>query len=731
MPEAEALLLLPCHISVPSEPGVLGYFEFNASPQPPGYLTFFTSALHSLNKDHLGTIHFGVITDRLIAEEISLASSGSVYLHRHFSASLLYPHEAMNCTAEDIWRWALENQETFIRWLRPHGGKSLLLHNELKKGPALFLFLPFDPLAESHPLVDEMFRLALEYNSCNQSQRGGPDAEHLQGEPLAAAGLPLPRAEAASAARPPCCHTVVLPPQWHAISRTHNVCELCVNQTAGVRPSRLGGPHCSFSEIEAAVDSLYLRERTFFQVVSRTVSFCSNFLSFYSPFSHYTACCRTVNRGLLGFGGAEKTPARRPGAAFASHGKRWKDRPWSSAPHIEDGHGLRPASTFCGANFTGLSCRTNKTLNLYLLDSNLSWMYAERLGAPRAAPVKEFAAIVDLAEEVHYVLDQSQALRRAALESFIQNYSVVYSPLQRHLVGDARPGPVRPQHIREVTTETFHEAVLQSEKSVLLLYYAPWCGFCMSLSHIFIQLARILPPENFAVARVDVSQNDLPWEFMTDHLPNVLFFPHDRKEQSSRFPAGAPLTLPNLLKFILHHPRPPPAAPGPEPCLRGCLWRESLLQQGRIARLEQEVERLRAESQALHRARAQAQAQLSEARREGQRLQQEARALQSHQEHLQGLYEQKSRELEELAEKLRELAEASESLLAENTLLKVLLASMERKLGPEPQPEVSLPTEDAGLAARAPERFGAAEQSDSPHLESQLAPEHAKENWTE
>lgn len=32
------------------EPGVLGYFEFSGSPQPPGYLTFFTSALHSLKK---------------------------------------------------------------------------------------------------------------------------------------------------------------------------------------------------------------------------------------------------------------------------------------------------------------------------------------------------------------------------------------------------------------------------------------------------------------------------------------------------------------------------------------------------------------------------------------------------------------------------------------------------------------------------------------------------------
>uniref|UniRef100_A0A8C0LKU0 Thioredoxin domain containing 11 n=1 Tax=Canis lupus dingo TaxID=286419 RepID=A0A8C0LKU0_CANLU len=36
------------------EPGVLGYFEFSGSPQPPGYLTFFTSALHSLKKARSG-----------------------------------------------------------------------------------------------------------------------------------------------------------------------------------------------------------------------------------------------------------------------------------------------------------------------------------------------------------------------------------------------------------------------------------------------------------------------------------------------------------------------------------------------------------------------------------------------------------------------------------------------------------------------------------------------------
>lgn len=62
----------------------------------------------------------------------------------------------MNFTAENICKWALENREMLIRWLRPHGGKSLLLNNELKKGPALLIFIPYNPLAEIHPLLDEV-----------------------------------------------------------------------------------------------------------------------------------------------------------------------------------------------------------------------------------------------------------------------------------------------------------------------------------------------------------------------------------------------------------------------------------------------------------------------------------------------------------------------------------------------------------------------------------------------
>ncbi|XP_062444601.1 thioredoxin domain-containing protein 11 isoform X3 [Rhea pennata] len=687
MQETEAFLLFSRNTLIPSEPGVLGYFEFNASPQPPGYLTFFTSALHSLKKDYLGTIRFGVITDKRVAEEISLVHSGSVYLHRHVNTSLIYPNDVMNYTAENICKWALENREMLISWLRPHGGKSLLLNNELKKGPALLIFIPYNPLAEIHPLLDEITKVALEYHNCNKSQAAEPVLQHLGEADSPAFDSRVPDthtelSETFSITKYPCCNTVVLP-QWHSISRTHNVCELCINQTLGVKPNKVNVPHCNFLEIEAALDSFYLQEHTFFQVISNTIE-CSNFLSFYSPFSYYTACCRTVNRHFLSFISSEKTIFQTPKVAFSSHGKKDKDDAQNSISHIEDRNCFISDLNDNGANITGLSCRTNKTLNLYLVDSNLFWIYAERLGASRSTHLKEFAAIVDLKEEVHYVLDQNQSLLGSTLENFIKNFSILYSPLKRHLVDDSSVHFHAQRIITEVTTNTFHDIVFLNEKNVLLLYYAQWCGFCASLNHIFIQLARLLPADNFTVARIDTTRNDLPWEFMTDRLPTILFFPHQRKEQSVKFPEDFPVNLPNLLKFILHYSS---LSSSSDLCTKECLHKETVLQQGHISHLEREIQKLRSEISALHQAHDKLEEQLSEARREEQRLQQQKhmlekqhKTLQLHSEQLQSTYDQKNQELLAMAEKLQELADASENLLKENTLLRILVASKEGKL---------------------------------------------------
>ncbi|XP_063286360.1 thioredoxin domain-containing protein 11 [Pelobates fuscus] len=672
------------------EPGVLGYFEFNASPQPPGYLTFFSSALHSLQKDYVETIRFGVITDRKLAKEISLTNPGTVYLHRNLNSSLVYPDKERNFTAANICNWALDNRESQLHWLRPHGGKSLLLDNELKKGPALFIFIPYNPLSEIHPLLDEIADLILKYNRCTQSLAIEDDHKqqkhNIKSELLSSSDTSSNVEETYRTFS--CCNTVVLP-QWYQLSKVHNVCELCVNQTMDIKPSKARLPQCNFLEITAALNSFYLKEHIFMGFMSR-VKECSNFLSFYSPFNHYTACCQTVHRESI----SSMLNLENTNFAFASHWKNPLKNSPNIVPHIEEKRFINSTYHNGGGGINGLRCRTNKTLNLYLLDSNLSWFYAERLGATTGVSFrKTFATIVDMKEETHFVLDQSQPLLTSNLEAFIQNFSKVYSPLQRHLVGDTSYHVSQQQLITEVTSSTFSRIVLEMKKDVLLLYYTSWCGFCASLNHLFLRLTQLLATDSIIVARINIAHNDLPWEFMVDRVPTILLFPQNRKDQSVKYPDDKQITLSNLLKFILQHATlPSTTSCTPSSCPEHYLQYKD----DHISYLEREILRLRTEIEVLHKAQHQLAGQISEAKKDVRmlkeqkhRLEQHNNALEIHKGQLQALYEQKTREVGTLADKLKELAIASERLLSENALLKILMASLEAKgkLNPVPEEE--------------------------------------------
>uniref|UniRef100_A0AAR2K2F3 Thioredoxin domain-containing protein n=1 Tax=Pygocentrus nattereri TaxID=42514 RepID=A0AAR2K2F3_PYGNA len=547
------------------EQGVVGFFEFNSSPQPPGYITFLTSALHALRRDSQGAVRFGVVTNREVAEGISVREDESVYLHRRFNTSLVFSRAERNFTAEEICNWVYENRERVIHWIQPMGAKSYSLEAELHKGPALLTFLPHNPLTASHHLLSEVVDIALRYHSC------------------------------------------------------------CVSEP---HPAPLRS-HCSAMELEAVLDS-YLRN-----AVVPAPPTCTNVHNAYSPFSHYSACCRTLPADV-------RTPA-------------WAE---PHCPPVMD-------------SVSGLHCRTNKTLRFYLLDSHLSWPLAERLGALSNRSTDTFTTIVNLRDETHYVLENA---RKDSLERFILNFSAPYSPLHRHLVGHRELHP--PQSlIQEVTTGSFMDTVMDPERDVLLFYYTRWCGFCTVLNHVLLQLARLFQGNSaLTVARVNVGLNDLPWEFMVDHLPSFLFFPKHRKQMSVKFPDSAPVTVPNLLRFILRHTGHAPSDQGAGP--KSLLEAELRALQGEVLSLQQARERLSQQLAALW--------------RENRRLALHARALTSHNAELHSqnaelqaqsgrletLYREKSRQLADAVNRLQELTNASEELLTENSLLKVLLTML-------------------------------------------------------
>ena len=77
--------------------------------------------------------------------------------------------------------------------------------------------------------------------------------------------------------------------------------------------------------------------------------------------------------------------------------------------------------------------------------------------------------------------------------------------------------------ITKITKKDFETEVLKSEKSVLLDFYASWCGPCQMLSPIVEELAN--EHSEFNVFKVDVDQEgELATMFGIVSIPTLIAF---------------------------------------------------------------------------------------------------------------------------------------------------------------------------------------------------------------
>ena len=240
-----------------------------------------------------------------------------------------------------------------------------------------------------------MADIALRYHSCDRSEcRHRPDDKVSVG-----------------------CQSVVQPGSSRADGST-TVCELCLNtslpggRTSAATPcsslSQGGGGALLLLHQSGGVAALRAATAT-----GTSPATCSNFRRGYDPFSLYSACCR--RRQLEPHGSPLPVADGGPEEHRADFVPP-PSSPFSSSSSI-------PPALGEAVNITGLRCRSNKTLNFYVLDVALTWPLAARLGAPGNTSGSQpeaargrgggrdwsFATIVDLKDEVHYVLERSPA----------------------------------------------------------------------------------------------------------------------------------------------------------------------------------------------------------------------------------------------------------------------------------------------------------------------------------
>lgn len=196
------------------------------------------------------------------------------------------------------------------------------------------------------------------------------------------------------------------------------------------------------------------------------------------------------------------------------------------------------------ANFTGLACRTNRTLKFMALDSSLYPSFAESLGIDVFnVPHSTVAVIMDPNKESFHLLEHEilfeevempnfehksivnvpvNSYSKKTLIEFIKNYTDGTLPryLRNKLVSSSGLCDLKQMVLNktaqdnavicvpELNSITFTNFIMGksfvdnqnkdnlkvlaefSNKDILVMYYAPWCGFCTSIAHVYLDVAR-------------------------------------------------------------------------------------------------------------------------------------------------------------------------------------------------------------------------------------------------
>lgn len=81
----------------------------------------------------------------------------------------------------------------------------------------------------------------------------------------------------------------------------------------------------------------------------------------------------------------------------------------------------------------------------------------------------------------------------------------------------------------DVTQDTFRSVVIESDKPVLVDFWAEWCGPCKKLSPVIDEIAAE-KSDQIAVAKVDVdAQRMLGAMFQVMSIPTVMLFKNGEK----------------------------------------------------------------------------------------------------------------------------------------------------------------------------------------------------------
>ena len=548
---------------------MVGYFNFTRLDRTPGYREFYKAAVRALERDPNRELVFAIVTGASSSEaEHNVFKFPSANLHM-WNESLRYPEDS-EWTSENILNWISSSIHQPALWLQPPGVKALTLAPYVREGPVLFLFTPRNPLHPENYNYNLMKEIGLRYYNCIDNVLAKGIIERLSLNRRTASArhsektkqcLKLLKENENQSAEPAISVSVQ---RWINDSCCANIvtnkCSLCKKSVLSDAEKDVSVCKLVFGKHNHACKVVDIFKISTVEDSQERYEVCCD--KDHATVKLQEKLKSKSHKHKASFFTANENDLRSAGAVTQAYLKQ-DCKKWIAGNEYHQPIFPRGSAEHPNISLTESVCKINKTLALIAIDSLHYFHFAEGLGIEVLKRKDKTAVVIlDATHESQYVMEED--FSRYTFIQFINNYTQGF--LQRTLRSnnsrrfiekfktkvDCKSKGARNMCIPELTTETFLDTILDPTKDVLVMYHSPYCAFCSAISYVYLTVAHYLREmDHLLFVRVDGDNNDLPWEYNMNRFPSILFFPAKRKEDSTVYPFSLPITIPNLVNFVL------------------------------------------------------------------------------------------------------------------------------------------------------------------------------------
>eukprot|EP01012_Entosiphon_sulcatum_P030678 TRINITY_DN37_c0_g1_i1.p1 TRINITY_DN37_c0_g1~~TRINITY_DN37_c0_g1_i1.p1 ORF type:complete len:496 (+),score=126.46 TRINITY_DN37_c0_g1_i1:51-1490(+) len=134
------------------------------------------------------------------------------------------------------------------------------------------------------------------------------------------------------------------------------------------------------------------------------------------------------------------------------------------------------------------------------------------------------AFAIETTDGTHYAFPEDSTITAENFRAWLEQYKS--GTLRASIKSEPIPANAHDtDNVRILVGNNFEEVVLQSNKDVLIEFYAPWCGHCKHLAPIYGELATELKDvDSIVIAKMDATANDAPVPgFQVSGFPTIKF----------------------------------------------------------------------------------------------------------------------------------------------------------------------------------------------------------------